>query len=153
MKTAKPRPPKKPTDAAIAKAVGVSIETVRRYRRAGVNTRDLDAIARHAGGNKVTPDALAAPDLREAKLRKVLLECSRIEFQLDAEKRKFIPVDEVTADMVRIATTMRGELSRFVGDSGNFAGLAPAEIHARCKKWADDFCAVLANPKSYADAK
>ena len=144
---------KHPSLAALAKKTGVSLSTIKRHKAAGVDVFNPSALRKHAQEQKHAPPALTSPELREAKLRKINLECEKIAFALDCERKLFVPISELTADMVRIGSTMRGELARFVGDSGNLAGLQAAEIHTRCRKWADGLCAVLADPKSYAGSK
>lgn len=136
--------------AAAAAQMGLKLSEVKKAKRNG---------APGFVGSRVDKDALRewldalppAPALEDGGLedketlerRKLRAQWLKEEFRLDVEKRKYIPVDEVRADMVRIASAQRAEDMRLVGDVGTWAGLSAVEMHERALAWFDEKCRAL----------
>jgi hypothetical protein len=86
-----------PSLAALSRKVGITRETLRKWKSEGVNIDDPKELAKRIEAMRKS----AAPgSLSDAKLKKTLLECERIQLALDTEKAKYFPKEDVLA-MVR----------------------------------------------------
>ena len=113
------------------------------------NRWDINAVEKHLADLPPPPPEDA--DLEDKEIlerRKLRAQYLKEEFRLDAEKRRFIPVEEVQRDLMRIASAERAEDMRLVGDVGAWEGLSAAEMNRRARAWLDAKCANLSDQLS-----
>jgi len=100
-----PRPKKKPAVnlSELARKTGITRQTLRQWQADGIDLADPAQLASRIEAMRRN----AAPgSLSEARLRKVLLECERLEFQLERERGEWCQVTEAKAviDLLDIVT-------------------------------------------------
>jgi DNA-binding transcriptional MerR regulator len=124
------------TDSEYAEKFKCSVKTIRRAREAGAPLDDVDAMSDWFAASKNSPKGSAeiggkSAQMAEAKLAKLQKEVERLQIRIDTERKRLIPLEEVRANMVRIASAMRSELLRFAGDVPNWEGLKATEMKSR----------------------
>ena len=80
--------------------------------------------------------------------RKLRAQYLAAEFRLEVERRQYLPLAEVAADMTRIANATRAECLRLVSDAPTWEGLTAAEISARATEWMTSVCINLSDASS-----
>jgi hypothetical protein len=83
-----------PSLAALSRQTGITRESLRKWKSEGVNIDDPTELAKRieAMRKNAVPGSLS-----DAKLRKTLLECERIQLALDTEKGRYFPKEDVLA--------------------------------------------------------
>ena len=109
------KPPAAPVNiSALARAHGVSRETIRKLRTNGIDLSDGKAVADGLACSKAASPAPAPPDgtetLLEAKRRRAVADANRAEVIARRESGEVIEVAAVEALMVEIGATMRSRL-------------------------------------------
>ena len=152
----RPRPSKPEsadTLAAAAARLGVDITLLRSLRSSGSRAFDhgrvnIDAV-------RAELDALPPPvvvdgleDKGTLERRKLRAQYLAAEFRLEVERRQYLPLAEVAADMTRIANATRAECLRLVSDAPTWEGLTAAEISARATEWMLSVCINLSDETS-----
>lgn len=103
--------------------------------------KELDALPPAPVGDELeTKDILERRKLRAQYLKE--------EHRLAVEQKRFLPVEDVRRDVLRIGAALRAELLRFIGDVPNWEGIAAAEMSQRAKKTFDTICASLSDETS-----
>jgi len=118
------------TRAEIAERAGVSARTLTEWQRVdGVDLSDMDAVMRRAK-DVIRHDSSGDSKLRAAKLRKLDLECQRIEGAIQREAEMFIETDVVLEMGKIIGTVFRLRLREMAGRlPGMLEGLTGGQIH------------------------
>jgi hypothetical protein len=138
------------TLAQIAKHHGIALSTLKRYRAAGIDIHDDDAMqaAKAEGQSKAARGAAAndTPDLARSRARKMQAEAELAEIKLAAAKRDNLPRIEVEEQLIRICRALQVGLDALAGELPPIiAGMdAPSmEPHIKrahrllCNAWAD----------------
>lgn len=124
----------KPTLKELSKLTGISVSSLSRYRRAGIDVTDAKAVQAYVAEQKHAPRASEPPDLRAARLRKLTLEADRIEHALNVQRGLYVAVAEVERDMSRIGAATLAAMQKMRGDVPNLAGRDESE----CAAWIDE---------------
>ncbi|MEX1115551.1 MAG: hypothetical protein WEB53_09890 [Akkermansiaceae bacterium] len=116
--------------AALAEMAGVSPRTLTNWRRdEGINLDDTAAVLLRAK-DVVKADEGKDTALRAAKLRKIELECQRIESAIARENEMFLPTLECLEAAKCVGTVFRLRMLEMAGRlPGILAGLSAGEIH------------------------
>jgi hypothetical protein len=114
-KNARKAPPA-PSLAAQSRATGITRETLRRWRSEGV---DIDNPKQLAARIEAMRKNTAPGSLSDAKLRKTLLECERLQNSIDRENGKVIDLAEVEAAFTRVGAEVKGRLLSMRADLVN----------------------------------
>jgi hypothetical protein len=122
---------KKLTQQEVAKAWGMTQPNVHKMVKAGMPMDSLENaeawrkefLKNNGRGND------APTGLNDARLRKTLLECERIEFALAVDRGEYSKNIKVKEDGIRIGSIFTAKLSALVNDaSGALAGLDEANL-------------------------
>lgn len=138
---------KRAKDAELAARYGVDERRVRDYRAAGAPLDDIEAMDKWMEERRTAPpmDPTRLNSLADAKLAKLQKEVERLQIRIDSERKRLIPLDDVRANMVRIASAMRAELLRFAGDCPNWEGLKASEMQVRIDSQVRSMCEQLSD--------
>jgi len=139
---------KKLTQRDIAKAWGMTQPNVHKMVKQGMPMDSMDAATEwrkdFLEGRGRGSDAPAS--LNDARLRKTLLECERIELALAVDRGEYSKNTEVKESGIRIGSIFTAKLSALVNDaSGALAGLDEANLK---KKLHERVQAILAEIKT-----
>lgn len=138
---------KKQQEATLAERYGVDERSIRNYKKLGAPLHDLEAMDEWIAQKRTIPgmDPARLNTLADAKLAKLQKEVERLQIRIDTERKRLIPLDDVRANMVRIASAMRSELLRFAGDVPNWEGLRASEMQVRIDAQVKSMCEQLSN--------
>lgn len=140
--------PKKLTQQQIAKAWGMTQPNVHKMVKAGMPLTSIEAaeawrkewLKTHGRGDT------APESIQDAKLRKTLLECEKIEFALSVDKNEYVKRTEIRESGIKIGSIFTAKMAALVNDaSGALAGLDEATLR---KKLNDRVQAILAEIKT-----
>ena len=118
----------------------VDTRTVRRWMEKGYPLDDPKKMASVLGAQKNLPDSFRdCIDIKEAKLKKVLLECERLHLRNQREAGELVSRAEVREDGIRIGSVLTAELAALLNDMPSvLAGLSPVavreKLHQRIEK-------------------
>jgi len=147
------KPERADTLAAAAARLGVDVTLLRSLRSSGSRAFDHGRV--NIDLVRAELDALPPPvvvdgleDKGTLERRKLRAQYQAAEFRLAVERRQFLPVSEVHADMVRIANATRAECLRLVSDAPTWEGLTASEISARATAWMTSVCLNLSDESS-----
>lgn len=126
--------PKKLTQQQIAKAWGMTQPNVHKMVKAGMPMTSMEEaeawrkkFLETNGRGKDAPQ-----NLNEARLRKTLLECERIEYALAIDRGEYVKNLEVREAGIRFGAILSAKLSALVNDaSGALAGLGEVELRKK----------------------
>jgi hypothetical protein len=126
--------PKKLTQQQIAKAWGMTQPNVHKMVKAGMPMTSMEEaeawrknFLEQNGRGKDAPKGL-----NEARLRKTLLECERIEYALAIDRGEYVKNLEVREAGIRFGAILSAKLSALVNDaSGALAGLGEVELRKK----------------------
>ena len=136
--------PKKLTQQDVADAWGMTQPNVAKMVKQGMPLDSMEAavawrkdfLARKGRGDN------APEGYQEARTRKALLECERLEMQLAILRGDYTLTTEVREDGLRIGNILTAKLNTFVADStGMLAGLDETEVQKRVFDWTQRFIA------------
>lgn len=119
---------RKPSQAEIARSVGVSRKTLRQWRDdEGLDLSDTTAVeARAAASRKRADDAGSLADLRR---RKIALECRRVELAIQRESENWVPWHVFHRACNVLGAVIRSSLREMEGYlPGQLEGLTPAQM-------------------------
>lgn len=126
--------PKKLTQQDVADAWGMTQPNVAKMVKQGMPLDSMEAavawrkdfLARKGRGDN------APASYQEARTRKALLECERLEQQLAILRGEYVKRSGVVEDGVRIGAIITAKVAALVNDScGALAGLAEAELRSK----------------------
>lgn len=72
-------------------------------------------------------------DIKEAKLRKLVLECDRLQLKLDEERKALIPFATVDAWLSQIAAAVDSAFDSIIAEVPTWTGYTPAKAQAEAK--------------------
>lgn len=122
----------KKTQTAYAKAFGVSPRTIRTWQEKNYPLDDPHAMGKMLDAQKNVPAGVEPTEFRKMRLRKVRLECEKLENALAIQKKEFVPAAQVYEDGLRIGALMSAELDGLLSDMpGALAGLDELRIRER----------------------
>ena len=123
---------KKPlTQQEVARAWGMTQPNVHKMVKAGMPLTSIEAaeewrkewLKTHGRGDT------APESIQEAKLRKTLLECEKIEFSLSVDRGEYVKRTEIREAGIRIGAMLSAKGDALVNDSGGvLAGLDEANV-------------------------
>lgn len=126
---------KKPlTQQEVARAWGMTQPNVHKMVKAGMPLTSIEAaeewrkewLKTHGRGDT------APESIQEAKLRKTLLECEKIEFSLSVDRDEYVKRTEIREAGIRIGAIFSAKLAALVNDaSGALAGLDEASLRKK----------------------
>jgi len=147
VKRQKNQPSNGQIEAELAERYGVDARSIRSYRAAGAPMYDLEKMDAWIAAQRKAPpmDPTRLNSMADAKLAKLQKEIERLQIRIDTERKRLIPLDEVRANMVRIASAMRSELLRFAGDCPNWEGLRASEMQVRIDAQVRSMCEQLSD--------
>jgi hypothetical protein len=125
---------KKLTQRDVAKAWGMTQPNVHKMVKAGMPMTSMEAaeawrknFLEQNGRGKDAPKGL-----NEARLRKTILECERIEYALAIDRGEYVKNLEVREAGIRFGAILSAKLSALVNDaSGALAGLGEVELRKK----------------------
>lgn len=125
---------KKTTQQDVADAWGMTQANVSKMVAQGM---PLDSVEAACAWRKQFLARKALPkELEEARTRKVLLECERLEMQLEKLRSDYVSVAEVRKDDLLIGRLLATKLEAFVNESPKLlAGLEATEVQQRVFNW------------------
>jgi hypothetical protein len=107
-------PTKKPSQAEVAKAAGVSMKSLRNWRdREGLDITDLDAVLRRAGKH---PSTAGGESWSEARRRKAIADANRAELIAAREAGSVVAVADVEATFASLGSELRARLLAWRGE-------------------------------------
>jgi len=136
--------PKKLTQQDVADAWGMTQPNVAKMVKQGMPLDSMEAavawrkdfLARKGRGDN------APEGYQEARTRKALLECERLEMQLAILRGDYTLTSEVREDGLRVGNVITAKLQAHVNDSaGMLAGLDETEVQKRVFAWTQRFIA------------
>jgi DNA-binding transcriptional MerR regulator len=147
VKRQKSQPSKGGHEAELAARYGVDARSIRNYRAAGAPIDELEQMDAWVAAQRKAPpmDPSRLNSMADAKLAKLQKEIERLQIRIDSERKRLIPLDDVRANMVRIASAMRAELLRFAGDCPNWEGLKASEMQVRIDSQVRSMCEQLSD--------
>ena len=125
---------KKLTQQQVAKAWGMTQPNVHKMVKAGMPMTSMaEAEAWRKKFLETNGRGKDAPqNLNEARLRKTLLECERIEYALAIDRGEYVKNLEVREAGIRFGAILSAKLSALVNDaSGALAGLGEVELRKK----------------------
>ena len=125
---------KKITQQSLAKAWGMTQPNIHKMVKAGMPMTSMEEaeawrknFLEQNGRGKDAPKGL-----NEARLRKTLLECERIEYALAIDRGEYVKNSEVRESGIRFGAILSAKLSALVNDaSGALAGLGEVELRKK----------------------
>ena len=119
---------KKPSQADIAKAAGISMKSLRNWRdREGLDITNLDDVLHRAGKH---PSAAGGETWSEARRRRAVADADRAEILAAREAGKVVELAEAMDLFQRIALELKGRLMALRGELvTQLEGLPPPEIY------------------------
>jgi hypothetical protein len=114
------------TQVELAKLWGMTQPNIHKMVKKGMPLSSLEAAEnwRRKFLEEKGRGADAPPSLNEARLRKTLLECERIEFALAIERKAYVKYNDVREAGIKIGAILSAQLAALVNDtSGALAGL------------------------------
>jgi hypothetical protein len=122
------------TQAELAAAWGMTQPNIHKMVRQGMPLTSIEAaeewrkewLKTHGRGDT------APESIQEAKLRKTLLECEKIEFSLSVDRDEYVKRTEIREAGIRIGAIFSAKLAALVNDaSGALAGLDEATLRKK----------------------
>ena len=122
------------TQQEVARAWGMTQPNVHKMVKAGMPLTSIEAaeewrkewLKTHGRGDT------APESIQEAKLRKTLLECEKIEFSLSVDRDEYVKRTEIREAGIRIGAIFSAKLAALVNDaSGALAGLDEASLRKK----------------------
>ena len=122
------------SQVALAKAWGMTQPNIHKMVRQGMPMTSIEAatewrknwLETHGRGDT------APENIQQAKLRKTLLECDRIEYALAIDRGEYVKNLEVREAGIRFGAILSAKLSALVNDaSGALAGLGEVELRKK----------------------
>lgn len=123
--------------AAIAKEWGCDPRTVRNWEAEGAPLGDKAAMREWLEGRAKGNDELDAPDLKAAKLAKLLAETKRILFKLQTEQGEFTPNEVVDTLAAKWFGQVRSEFMALRSTAPTWAGLDAAQHEDAATEFVD----------------
>ena len=129
--------PKKLTQRDLAKAWGMTQPNICKMVKAGMPMDSIEGA--EAWRKKFLQDngrgASAPASLNDARLRKTLLECERIEFALAIERGEYVENIKVREAGIRIGAILSAKFAALVNDaSGSLAGLDEYSVRKKMQE-------------------
>jgi hypothetical protein len=121
-------PTKKPSQAEVAKAAGVSMKSLRNWRdREGLDISNLDAVLHRAGKH---PSTAGGESWSEARRRKAIADANRAEILARREAGAVVSKAEVEALFAALGSELRARLLAWRGALvPELHGASEARIH------------------------
>lgn len=104
------------TQEQYCKDYGVSRSTIQRWQASGAPLDDPEGMKAFVAKQRSTPASMVPADLKEAQMKKVLLECDRLTFRINTDKGDYIPKAEVIADGIAIGNAFASALDKLRAD-------------------------------------
>ena len=137
--------------AAMLSAAGhsVKVSDLQKYKRAGCpafksNRVYFEDLFKWLEDQ--TPKAgteTGAEDIETLEKVKLKEQIRKLRVQTDALERKVIPIEEARQDAIAGGAAVRSQISQFVADLPNLAGLTPEAIHKRGQEFFAELCEEL----------
>ena len=152
---------KPPTIASLARGYGMSADTLRRYRAAGVDIHDRAAVTEHqriqrhrknAGHQGAMDDPEQAANYERERALKMRADRRRAEVALANEMRESLPRAEVVESLMAACRALRAGLDALAGElppliAGMDAPTMEPKIKAAVRRlltqWADNASAIV----------
>lgn len=98
-----------------AKLYGCDVRSIRNYKAAGYPLDNPSKMADVLASQRSSPGG-SPTSLAGAKLEKLILECKRLEFKLQVDRKEYVPIAEVIADGTAIGAAMASSLDKLRAD-------------------------------------
>lgn len=135
------------TQEAMAKLAGVSVRSLQKWEKEGVDITDEEAVMRRAALAQGRKDE--KEDATAAKLRKLIAEADRVELQVSKERGDLISVAEVDEILLRIGSVVRASIMRLEADlPPMLEGLTPSKMQKLIRGKIDEVLTALADESS-----
>lgn len=131
-----------------AEQYGVTTRTIHRWMQRGYPLDDPKKLMESVAGQK-NPGKFEPTDLKEAKLKKILIEIEAAQFKLEVARREYVSADRCREILSQIGATTRAQVARYRVEAPLWEGLPAPEIQRRADKIFDDICKVLSDPTHY----
>jgi DNA-binding XRE family transcriptional regulator len=93
------------SQAELAKLAGVSVKTIRDWSKEGVDVYNVQALMARA--SKIQERKNESEDLADVKLRKLKAEADLKEHELEVERGKVVPKEQVLSEGMRMGMTVK----------------------------------------------
>lgn len=136
----------------MAKRMGLSTETISRYKRQGVDITSEDAIRAHqlTKRDRGIARVKTTGDLHAEKLRLIKAQADKAELEVRRIKRELVPVEEVRTDLLRIGSVVKALIVRLESDLPPVLhGLEPADMQLRLRESCDGILMQLSEMSAY----
>lgn len=123
------------TQQQMADTVGISLRTLKNWKADGVDIRDLQAVRARAAA--MGAKSAATEDMQGVKLRKLTAEANLKEHELEVERGKVVPKEQVLSEGMKIGMAIKGIFLKLSSDLAPvLAGRPAGEIKTALDKYA-----------------
>jgi phage terminase Nu1 subunit (DNA packaging protein) len=132
------------TQAAMAEKAKVSVRTLQKWEKEGLDITDEAAVMLRADLAQGRKDS--REDAGEAKLRKLIAEADRVELQVAKERGDLIAISEIDEVLMRLGAVVRAAIMRLEADlPPMLEGLSSAKMQKLIRSKVDEVLTALSD--------
>jgi phage terminase Nu1 subunit (DNA packaging protein) len=123
------------TQDAMAKMAGVSVRSLQKWAKEGIDITDESEVRARAA--QVDKRVASSEDMAEVKLRKLRAEADLKEHELEVERGRFVSQESQRADGQKLGLVLQGMMLKMAGDlTPVLAGRPAGEVKKAIDKYA-----------------